>query len=456
MPVVKHGLAFKYFDKAICGVVALGLLAALFFALSRAGSASRDAPAGPMVSSLKVVEEDLRAKHVDLQVKDFIELIRRRFTDVPVPESVPDIIYPPMPVTYPGLAISTNREFVLQFSEPLEKGSVTVSGEAPLVSVVQHPVEGDYKRVLLSSGSQEGKATVQGATGEGVQHSYPVTVDAEAGKTAYPPDKLAVVSTRNSVVVLQIEPSARNAGEGVEVVEYEVWRRDWEDALGEYRKVAAVAEADVSATSGGPGAYPAAGYPAAGYPGAAQPAVPQGVYWEDSGVIPGQRYGYKVRTVGANTYPKASDFTEAAMAEVDARVDFRFARSTADTVGCEVLQAFGAVPTTETFWVRVGGEIGGVVKNPMTGEDVSYLTGNVLLDFHRSIFLAGSVTDRMIYVDPEGFLRQRLRKETKTSLWESASAAGGTGMRTGAMPAGYGRPGPGYAGPARRSVRPRR
>ena len=112
--------------------------------------------------------------------------------------------------------------------------------------------------------------------------------------------------------------------------------------------------------------------------------------------------------------------------------------------------------TTETFWVGVGGEIGGVVKDPMTGDDVSYLTGNVLLDFHRSIFLAGSVTDRMIYVDPEGFLRQRLRKETKTGLWESASAAGGTGMRTGAMPTGYGGPGPGYAGPVRGGVRPRR
>ena len=459
MPVVKHGLAFKYFDKAICGVVALGLLAALFFALSRAGSASRDAPSGPMLTGLAEVEAGLRAQHVDLQPKDFVELIRRRFTDVPVPETVEDFFYPPLPVTYSGLTISTDREFVLQFSEPLEKGSVTVSGEAPLVSVVEHPVDGDYKRVRLSSGSQEGKATVEGATGEGVQHSYPVTVDAEAGKTAYPPDKLAVVSTRNSAVVLQVQPSARNAGEGVEVVEYEVWRRDWEDALGEYRKVAAVAGADVSATSSGLGAYAAAGYEAygaGGYPGAAQPAVPQGVFWEDSSVVPGERYGYKVRTVGANTYPTASDFTESAMAEVDARVDFRFARSTADTVGCEVLHAFGAIPTTETFWVGVGGEIGGVVKDPMTDEDISYLTGNVLLDFHRSIFLAGSVTDRMIYVDPEGFLRQRLRKETKTGLWESASAAGGTGMRTGAMPTGYGGPGPGYAGPVRGGVRPRR
>lgn len=453
MPVVKHGLAFKYFDKAICGVVALGLLAALFFALSRAGSASRDAPSGPVETELKRVEADLRVQHVDLQRKDFVELIRRRFTDVPVPQTVEDFFYPPLPVTYSGLAISTNREFILQFSEPLEKGSVTVSGEAPLlVSVVEHPVDGDYKRVRLSSGSQEGKTAVEGATGEGVQHSYPVTVDAEAGKTAYPPDKLAVVSTRNSAVVLQVQPSARNAGEGVEVVEYEVWRRDWEDALGEYRKVAAVAEADFSATSSGLGAYAAS----AAYPGAAQPAVPQGAYWEDSGVIPGERYGYKVRTVGANTYPTASGFTESAMAEVDAQVDFRFARSTADTVGCEVLQAFGAMPTTETFWVGVGGEIGGVVKDPMTDEDISYLTGNVLLDFHRSIFLAGSVTDRMIYVDPEGFLRQRLRKETKTGLWENASAAGGAGRRPGGMPADYEGPGAGYAGAARGGMRPRR
>ena len=156
MPVVKHGLAFKYFDKAICGVVALGLLAAVVLALSRAGSASRDAPTAPVAGKLALIEAELGKQHVSSEVKDYIEPVLQGLTEVRTPRTVDDkVFYPPLPVTYPPLAISTDRGFVLEFNAPLDKDTITVEGLPSLVSVQEHPVEGDYKDVRLASGAPQ-------------------------------------------------------------------------------------------------------------------------------------------------------------------------------------------------------------------------------------------------------------------------------------------------------------
>ncbi len=75
----------------------------------------------------------------------------------------------------------------------------------------------------------------------------------------------------------------------------------------------------------------------------------------------------------------------------------------------------------------------------MTLMDLNYLTGDVMLDLPR--------TDRMIYADADGFLRQRSRGEAKApkSLWDAAVAAG---ARPGMAP-GAGMVGPGPVGPMR-------
>ena len=437
MPVVKHGLAFKYFDKAICGVVALALLAGIVLALSRAASAKDDASPGRVQPILVGLENEMGKRHVDPEPEQYAEQFRKHLRDVRTPRAVPGSFYMPLPVPYAGLTISTNREFVLGFNAPLTRDSITVSGSAPLVDVLEHPVDGDYKRVRLSSGAAEGRVIVEGLSSDGVRHTYPVRVDASAGKTAYPPQKLKVVSTQKGAVVLNVVPEPRNAEEGVDVAQYEIWRRDWKDPLGAFRKVADVKAEDIPSATATTATYNPrlAGTP---YGAAAQAAAQESIFWEDRGVTPGFRYGYKVRMVGTNTYPAASEFTESQLAEVDPDVDFRFSRSVGEKVGCEVLKAAGAVPA-ETFYVVAGDEIGGVVKNQL-GAVASYLTGNVVLDFQPSILLGRSkTTDRMIYADPEGFLRQRLRREAKAgkAQWDAAATARRGGASAVGMPGGY-------------------
>jgi hypothetical protein len=159
-------------------------------------------------------------------------------------------------------------------------------------------------------------------------------------------------------------------------------------------------------------------------------------------VVAGEAYSYKVRTVAANTYPQAGGFTEPLLVKVDPRVDFRFARSLSDKVGFDVAKMFPGGVRTETFWVSVGQEIGGIVQDPMTGEVLNFSTGHVMVDFHKSVVLAGvGVTDRVVYADPEGSLHVRLRGETGSGIWEQKAAAA-PGRRPRA-PAG-----PGFRGPS--------
>ncbi|MHC4788776.1 MAG: hypothetical protein ACYS8K_06160, partial [Planctomycetota bacterium] len=195
---------------------------------------------------------------------------------------------------------------------------------------------------------------------------------------------------------------------------------------------------------------PSVGAPFARGPGAArlpgrgvqQPQAEGADQFRDPQVVAGEAYSYKVRTVAANTYPQAGGFTEPLLVKVDPRVDFRFARSLSDKVGFDVAKMFPGGVRTETFWVSVGQEIGGIVQDPMTGEVLNFSTGHVMVDFHKSVVLAGvGVTDRVVYADPEGSLHVRLRGETGSGIWEQKAAAA-PGRRPRA-PAG-----PGFRGPS--------
>jgi hypothetical protein len=441
MPVVKHGIAFKYFDKTICGVVALALLAGIVFALSRGMSAQKGTDPEKIKPILVRLETELVKKHHEAAPSDYIGDFEKRLKDVREPRTVPDnTFYMSLPVTHEALAISTDRQFVLDFNAPLAKGSITIEGPAGMVTLVEHPVDSDYSRVLLASHSDQGSVTVEGLTGDGVRHIYPVRVDSKAGKTAYPPEKLKVVSQKKGSVVLNIVPDPRNADEGVEVAEYEVWRRDWQDPLGAFRKVASVKAEEVTPLTRTPAPVsPVIGpYVAPAYGAAAQPEQPEGIYWEDRGVTPGRRYGYKVRMVGSNTYPAASDFIGPELADVEPRIDFRFQRSIGSKVDCDVIKVTGgATPVMEAFPVVAGDEIGGIVT--VAGLDQSYLTGNVMLEFESGILLGRSATtDRMIYADPEGFLRERLRRESKIDKaeWDAAAAAAAAARRASVPGAG--------------------
>jgi hypothetical protein len=165
----------------------------------------------------------------------------------------------------------------------------------------------------------------------------------------------------------------------------------------------------------------------------------------DDDVKPGGSYSYRIRTIGENTTPKAGAWTDDELVKVEPDVDFRFTRSSREGPGCEVAKRAGGLVQKDTFMVAVGQEIGGVEEDRATGRTTNLLTGEYLVDFHRSIYLEGEgVTDRLIYADSEGNLHERLRGESEAKdLWKSAAAAGSRRMGVPGMPPGVVPTGPG-------------
>ncbi len=445
MPVKRRGFFFQYFDRIVCGVVALGILAAVLYAARRAGTVNRVASPSDVVENLRVIEVKMRqgGAAVPPPKVDYAVMVTDRLQSYSPPRPLKgDPFYPPLPKALPNVRIGLNQEAVLDFKAPLDKGSVKVErakagGDEDLVDVIGHPEDDDYTRVRIRSRDKEGEVFVVGEAG-GLKHELKVYVDPKVGKVAYAPKEIDA-RPGLGVVVLRIAPDPRNDDDEVEVEGYEVWRRDWADPLGDYESLET---ANVGAGVAGVGAVGAARFAAAqrGLATRARAGVRTGlegaIEWQDLEVEAGQRYSYKVRTVGLNTYPKESDFTASAFVEVPPMVDFRVTGSGPDTLGIEVAEFSSAGGVSQgKFWVHSGDEIGGVAQNARTGQVNNLLTDCVLVDFHRNVIQPGRglISDRAIYIDAEGNLQEawRWRTGTESTFWELVKQGGAGRARTG-------------------------
>jgi hypothetical protein len=477
MPSLKRGFLFRYFDKIICGVIGLGLLLGIAYALSRASSLPPEIMPETVNSLVARIQTKLRApaKALTAQVPTTVAL-----TQVPdAPAVRNDMFVWPMPVEYAPIKVGLNKEFVLQFRAPLGEGTVSVQGAAPIIELIEHPVGGDYSKVKLVSKGYEGQAQVVGYEGR-IAHVYPVIVDASVNKTAYPPT--LTVASQQGTVTLNLVEDPKIAEKGVDVAYYEIWRRTWSDPLGKYELADEVDRNGRSlraAQPGRPGAAPAIGAPA-GMPPAVMPGMPPGttftppgmvlpgvpptltaprrpgatgteaagITWRDKDVDPGDQYSYKARTVGTNTFPTEGEYCQPVVAEVLPDIDFKFTLTSQDSVRFEVVKAVGpAGATKENFWVGIGDAIGGIQTDKATGATESYLPGYVLVDFHPVATEPGKpgLTSRVIYSDDKGNLRVLWRNETKAdALWDREKASSATpATRTPFGPFGPGVPVPG-------------
>jgi hypothetical protein len=447
MPVVKHGFLFKYFDKVVCGVVALAVLLAVGYAAVRSSS---DADPAVVRQSLDRIRQGYQRapEPVPFPEKPFDRVDDTK--DLSPPQAVSEkAFWPPFATVHPQVTVGRYKEFELDFGTPVAVDTVRISnaeeGGSELVALLEHPVDGDYSKVLLESFEDEGTATVSATAGDGSEHRFDVVVDRNAGKTAYPPD--VEVTSKEGEIEVKIVQNRRNAEDEVEVVSYEVWRREWANPLGSFELVANVRAEDIAPSTAAarrPTIGPAAPY-AGGRSASGGEQVAAGLVWSDNRVEAGESYSYKVRTVGSNTFPARSDFSDVVLVEASPGVDFRWTSSTLLDVRCDVVKSEGDQVVQATFTARPGDEIGGVSSEAGMG-DVNYKTGFFLVDFHRQIILPGvGVTDRMVYADTAGNLHERRRGETETGLWDMVGQTGRRrqpfGMPTGPMgarPSGFG------------------
>lgn len=456
MPYAKRGFLFKYFDKIVCGVVAALLLAGIAYTLLRAGGLPQEIRPERISAQLDRIRSRLQEPPAEIPREDI------DVTQVQAAEAVPvrpNVFVWTLPVQYPAIKIGTEKEHVLQFNAPLGADTVHLERGQGLIDIIEHPVDGDFRKVRIRTKGWENVATVVGKSGDRA-HIYPVVVDSTVSKTAYAPGEVAV-SDQVGSVRLRFKPDERIESEEVEVDFYEVWRRDWSSPLNEYAYHATV---EVAETTGREGRQPEeptrqpAGTPS-GMPSGMQEQMRRRIeaqipeyarrggmqrggeeaaaaereegylVWTDNEADPGQRYSYKVRTVGANTFPTRGEFSSPTdVVEVVGSVDFRFTitSETTNSVRFEVVKDFQQLGAKiEKFWVGVGDEIGGIEST--AGREENYLTGAILVDFQSAAVNpeTGRRSSRVIYADAEGNLRELWSKEVRAeSLWEKAESGG--------------------------------
>jgi hypothetical protein len=449
MPVQKKGFAFRYFDKILCGVVALGLIVGIGYGLMRNASFAERVNPQQIARDIEELRRRQREAPPPVAEPQLEEQILSRLESVDQPQPVRDMMLPPLPYVYPEQKVPPEVEFELEFNAPLAPGSVTVEGNEFALEVLEHPVQGDYRRVTVASKRWEEEASVVGKAGD-VKHIYPVVIDGAVGKRPYPPVQLRVLNRREQVR-LSFRHDPRVEQEGVAIRNYEVWRRDWSDPTGEYKLVAAVAPTAEAVggrqrrrrqptTGGVPGGLEGVLPPEVlremqrrgQLPGRTRPSqaeeqeerelAERAVVWVDEEVEPGRRYGYKVRTVGKNTFPTEGQFTEPLTAEVFPNLDFKFTLPGMDSVRVEVRkEADNGRVMSQSFWVAVGEEIGRSVRDRRTGTMQDFSTGYTLIDFHSRATVpeSGLPSSRIICIDQDGVLRERYRNETRLSaLWD--------------------------------------
>ncbi len=468
MPASIKGMAFRYFDKVLCGLVGLALAFCIFYAVRRNARLSARIDPQQITQLVQKLEQRQAEPPPEVEEPELRGKIAQRFQVERTPKPLRDIMLPPLPVVYSPESVGRSMKFVLEFNAPLAPGSIDVEGKNYLLEVLEHPFQGDYGRVQVrSSKSWEGRASVVGVSGE-IKHIYPVVISKAVGKTPYAPEAIRVLRNRE-VVRLAIRPDQRIESEKVKVRYYEVWRRDWSEPTGEYEPVAWIEpEAAVAEREGEPeaereqpsptrpGAVPEGllpegvlrtlrqrGMQPGGRPAAEserQEAAPKRVTrtqagefrWTDAGVTPGRRYGYKVRIVGRNTYPTKGEFAGPVTAKVWPNMDFRFTLTGADRVRFEIVKQFGGTFRSESFWVAVGEQLGGVEKDRSTGKTRNYATGYTLVDFHPEAVNpdTGNRAARVVYADEEGVLHELYRNQSRfPELWDRAREARLRAMR---------------------------
>jgi hypothetical protein len=469
MPVQRRGFLFQYFDKIVCAVVAVLLIASAVYALQRRASAPHEVD--EMLGQAEALRKKMQEAPPPVQTLDYLQAVKARLASgVPAGTVREDLIWPRQPGLHAEYRVGPGKQFVLTFNEPLVKGSVSIEGSEGLLTLVEHPVGSDYRQVKLQSGAQAGTTKVKGLAA-GVLQVYPVVVDTEAGKTAYPPIELAVANEQG-VVLLQFRENPKLTEEQVKIASYQVWRRDWDDPLGGYAQAGTVdmgttrgavmpgrmgavtpspevgpgiggrrslqlrqtmpAAEDIYGRGMGLGVGPVPGLPAGMTAGGTAVQVGEGmVGWQDNSVEPSRRYSYKVRAVGTNTYPAEGDFTDSVMAEVHPSIDFKFTSLAQDKVRFEVVKQVGGHVFHKEFYVGVGDEIGTVYQDPMTGAVENLLTGMTLVDHHSTVLRLDKriYSSRIVYADGEGNLHIRWRDDIKSKpIWDVVAATSGIGL----------------------------
>ncbi|MGD2175374.1 MAG: hypothetical protein PVJ27_08230, partial [Candidatus Brocadiaceae bacterium] len=88
MPVAKRGFLFRYFDRILCGVVAVGLLACIAYAVKRAASLPEQIRPNKISNDLQVLQRKKETPPPAVREPQLAEKIAQSLRQAPTPRPV--------------------------------------------------------------------------------------------------------------------------------------------------------------------------------------------------------------------------------------------------------------------------------------------------------------------------------------------------------------------------------
>ncbi len=415
MVVHQKGFFLRNFEKIISAVIALFILVALGYVVN-VNRAVELKDLLDRIEESKVIIDRGAGEPPEETIPPYESLWAKR-TEVRSPEEFASVFWPSFPEYYPEFVAGTGREYVLEFTDPIYDNTIEIEvleGEnvLSLEDIAHpHPLYGDESRMVINTGSGEGRVRVV-AKGGGKTHIREIVTDEAIDVPPSPPLNLAAKFTRGRKK-LHFEHNPENE-EGVVVEEYEIFRKRARDILSSFELVDTVTVQADELSSDAREALREAGKSPAESRDAVERDIDididaEGVLyvWEETDVNPEELYLYKVRTVGLKSNPRRSDFTDLLRVETLPTNDFRLWDFIGDELEFEL--AFETDRVMEKVQIEnvLGDRVGISVED--RNEDYPIDTSCLIIDFHSQV-------RRIIYVDP----KKRI-KSLSRDFWRTGS-----------------------------------
>lgn len=489
MPAEKKGFLFRHFEKIVCGAVALLLLLAIAVALKRTRGDEIAALTEGIEQTIDVLQQQLNVPAPQKDVQGYPKRLAER-NRVEEPGETKDVVWHMME-QYPDIWLGLEKDEILTFRDPIEPGTLKLTGGRDIVKIAEFPLDGDFARVKVTAATVEGSVKLRGKIGN-VHVVQAIHVKEGVDARAQPPLELKAVA-RSDGILLRFLPNPANK-QHVVVTKYQIWKKEARRIGAEFtlldeipvkqaelsaKGLEVLGESRMKATPGGArrpgialrpdGGLAAGGEPRqGGAPGmwSTPAAAGQGQsFWREEGrvgegltdeeeelsyawldrlVVPAEFYVYKVRAVAELSYPSDSEFTEEARVETLSDVDFKLTSGSPRSLRFEVIVHTGAGRLMGNFVNRVGDMIGGIKREetPRGRTFTPFLTGCYVVDYHpvREWRDGKLHSGRIIFVDSRGNLTMRWRGQPgQDELWLEPEADEDTRTRP--------RPGMRYPGP---------
>ncbi len=371
---------FRNFEKMICALVVLAFAGAVVQAVRINRDDELEQTIDEIERHVRVLQTPDDPPPLD-ELPDYAAKRERHLQVSRPPDPRGSVFWMPAPQYYPEITVGTEREFVVEFNDPIQDGMVNVSivtGENVLdeEKMFVHPVHGDYSRVAIYTGPGEGRARITGIGG-GRAHVREIITDVSIQPQPAPPVGLGHAVERRAVKIF-FEPNPENRGE-VAVEGYEIFRRAAHDLTGEFVRVTTVASDEEKENEG------------------------LAYTWSDRNFAPDVIYLYKIRALGERSSPKESVFAELNdPVRTMPMVDFRLVRGFMSPGGVFEIRLQLAAEVRGSFEERELELFAG--DRIAAGAEGRLDSGCILLDYHREPLRH---LRRIVYMDRTGRIKYR-------------------------------------------------